>query len=124
MLRAFATLISGLLVTVAVQAALAAFVRWMAPGWRNSRTAASAFVTLGLGFLAGAAGGFVTAWLAAGNPLGHVLVLAIGVLLLAGVTAVQQRGRMPVALQLALVALTPLGVVVGGLLRLRMWGWF
>ena len=58
------------------------------------------------------------------SDLGHVLVLAIGVLLLAGVIAVQQRGRAPVTLQLALVALTPLGVVAGGLLRLRMWGWF
>lgn len=123
-LRAFATLLTGLLVTVVVQAALAAIVRSAVPGWKQAATAGAAFVGLGSAFVAGAAGGFVAAWMAAINPLGHVLVLAIGVLVIAGFAAVQQRNRQRVALQLAFVALMPLGVLAGGLLRLKLWGYF
>lgn len=123
-LRAFATLASGLLFILAVQAMLAALARLSVPSWRDSKSAGSALVTLGSAFLAGAAGGFCAAWMAATNPLGYVMVLAIAVLILAGLTAVQQRGRMPLALQLLLIALMPLGVLAGGLIRLRMWGWF
>lgn len=124
MLRAFATLLTGLLITVAVQAALAAIVRSVVPSWRQTATVGAAFVSLGSAFVAGAAGGFVTAWIAAINPLGHVLVLAIGVVVIAGFAAVQQRGRQRVSVQLALVALTPLGVLAGGLLRFKLWGYF
>jgi hypothetical protein len=124
MLRAFATLLAGLLITVVVQAALAAVVRSVAPSWKQTATAGAAFVDLGSAFVAGAAGGFVTAWMAAINPLGHVMVLAIGVLVMAGFAAVQQRNRQHMAVQLAFVALTPLGVFAGGLLRLKLWGFF
>jgi hypothetical protein len=126
-LHSFLALLAGLATTVAVQAALAALVRRAVPGWSDKAAAVtpgSAFVSLGSAFLAGAAGGFFGVWIAPGNPLGHALVLAIGVLLLAGASAVQQRGRLPVTLLLAQVAIAPLGVLAGGLLRLKMWGYF
>jgi len=80
------------------------------------------FVNLGYSFLAAAAGGYVTAWMALQNPLFHVLALAITVLLLAGLSALQQRGQQPVWYMLTLVALTPLGVFAGGLIRMRVLG--
>jgi len=73
-------------------------------------------------FIAAAAGGFITAWIANNNPLIHVLVLALVVLLLSALSAVQQRGQQPIAYQLALVALSPVGVLLGGLLRLKVTG--
>jgi hypothetical protein len=128
MAHSFLALLAGLAATVAVQAALAVLVRRAVPGWPGAAQAGSAFVGpfvyLGSAFLAGAAGGFVTAWAAQVELLAHVLVLAIGVLLLAATSAVQQRGRMPAAVLIGMVALTPLGAFAGGLVRLRMWGYF
>jgi hypothetical protein len=79
-------------------------------------------VNLGASFLAGAAGGYVTAWTAAANPLVHVLALALITLGLAALSALQVRGQQPVWYQLAQVALSPVGVFAGGLIRLRVLG--
>jgi hypothetical protein len=82
------------------------------------------FVNLGYSFLAAAAGGYVTAWLAAANPLYHVLALGIIVLALAALSAMQSKGKQPVWYQLTLIALSPIGVLAGGLVRLRVLGIF
>jgi hypothetical protein len=79
-------------------------------------------VNLGTSFLAAAAGGYVTAWLAAANPLYPVLTLGIVVLALAALSALQAKGKRAIAYELALVALTPIGVLAGGLVRLRVLG--
>jgi NADH:ubiquinone oxidoreductase subunit 6 (subunit J) len=83
-----------------------------------------AFVNLGYSFFAAAAGGLVTAWVSAENPLVHVLVLAVIVLAVAALSALQARGTQPVWFALAMVALTPVGVLAGGLVRLRVLGVF
>jgi len=44
------------------------------------------------------------------------------VLALAALSALQQRGQQPMAYMLALVAISPLGVLAGGLVRLRILG--
>jgi hypothetical protein len=51
-------------------------------------------------------------------------VLALGVILLAlsGLSILQKRGKQPIWFLLAQVAIAPLGVVVGGLVRLRVSG--
>ena len=72
--------------------------------------------------LAAAAGGYVTAWAAAANPLIHVLALGIVVLAIAALSVLQSKGEQPIWYQLTLVALTPLGVLAGGLVRLRVLG--
>jgi hypothetical protein len=64
----------------------------------------------------------VTTWAAAGNPMIQVLALALVVLLLAALSALQAKGKQPIWYQLALVAIAPLGVLAGGLLRLRVLG--
>jgi hypothetical protein len=83
---------------------------------------ASAFVQLGASFLAAAAGGYITALAAVANPLVHVLALGMVVLALAALSAMQSRGKQPIWYQLAHVAISPLGVLAGGLLRLRVLG--
>jgi hypothetical protein len=80
------------------------------------------FVNLGYSFLAAAAGGYVTALLAAANPLYHVLALGIIVLALAALSAMQSKGKQPIWYQLTLIALTPIGVLAGGLVRPRVIG--
>jgi hypothetical protein len=71
-------------------------------GWGLARV----FVNLGSSFLAAAAGGYVTSWIAAANPLIHVLALGIVVLGLAALSALQEaRGTRPVGYQLAQVAI-------------------
>jgi hypothetical protein len=51
-----------------------------------------------------------------------VLALGIIVLALAALSALQSKGKQPIWYQLALVALTPIGVLAGGLVRLRVVG--
>lgn len=82
------------------------------------------FVAVGYSFLAAAGGGCVTAWIAAIHPLEHVLVLGIVVLLLSAMSAMLSKGGQPTWYQLTLVAIMPLGVLAGGLLRLRILGIF
>jgi hypothetical protein len=109
----------------ALVAAITVLLRKLTPGWVSRKGAPKPgyiFVNLGYSFLAAAAGGYVTAWIAVHNPLIHVLALAIIVLLLAALSALQQRGDQRVWYMLALVALTPLGVLAGGLVRLRVLG--
>lgn len=127
-LRAFLSLSSGLITLLLLAAAIDALLEKFAPSWtdeavqNSTPTSGYVFVNLGYSFLAAAAGGYVAAWIAAHNPLIHVLALAIIVLLLAALSAIQQRGKLPIWYLLILVALTPLGVLAGGLVRLRILG--
>lgn len=123
--RTFLALAAGFAVMALLVAAVTALLARLVPGWerqQGSPRSAYAFVTLGASFLSAAAGGYVTAWMAAANPLVHVLVLGIVVLALAALSVLQQKGKQPIAYQLALVALSPLGVLAGGLVRLRVLG--
>jgi predicted methyltransferase len=150
-LHTFLALVAGFAVTILLAMGLTALVARLAPGWRDTRSGpsklrspaddlclagckpgalagelrpggwgpAGIFVNLGSSFLAAAAGGYVTAWVAAANPLIHVGVV---VLALSALSALQERGRQPVGYQLAQVAISPIGVLAGGLVRLRMLG--
>ena len=139
-LHAFLALAAGFAVTVLLAMGLAALVARLAPGWAETRSGprklrsraddlcpaewgpACIFANLGSSFLAAAAGGYVTAWIAAANPLIHVLALGMVVLALAALSALQERGTRPVGYQLAQVAISPIGVLAGGLVRLRVLG--
>jgi hypothetical protein len=52
----------------------------------------------------------------------HVLVLGMVVLAMGALSALQERGKQPVWYALTLLALMPLGVLAGGLVRLRVLG--
>jgi len=123
--HAFLALLAGFATVALLMAAVTALLRKIAVSWTGIPRHPGAgyiFVNLGYSFLAAAAGGYVTAWLAENNPLLHVLVLAITVLLLAAISVVPQRGRQPIWYLLMLVAFTPLGALGGGLIRLRVLG--
>ena len=124
-LHAFLALAAGFATMAALIAIVTALLRKLTPDWADAAGVpkpAYVFVNLGFSFLAAAAGGCVTAWIAEHDPLIHVLALAITVLLLAALSALQQRGRQPVWYLLTLVVIAPLGVFVGGLIRLRATG--
>jgi hypothetical protein len=124
-LHAFLALAAGFLTMAVLVASLTALLARLTPSWvgeQGKPQPGYIFVNLGYSFLAAAAGGYVTALLAAANPLFHVLALGIIVLALAALSALQTKGKQPVWYQLTLVALTPLGVLAGGLVRLRVMG--
>jgi hypothetical protein len=124
-LHAFLALAAGFLTMAVLVAALTALLARLTPSWvgeQGKPQPGYIFVNLGYSFLAAAVGGYVTALLAAANPLYHVLALGIIVLALAALTALQSRGKQPIWYQLMLVALTPIGVLAGGLVRLRVIG--
>jgi len=124
-LHAFFALVSGFAVMALLVIVLTALVTRLVPSWvavDGKPQGGYIFVNLGYSFLAAAAGGYVTAWAAAANPLIHVLALGIVVLALSALSAMQSRGKQPISYQLALVAISPLGVLAGGLLRLRVLG--
>jgi hypothetical protein len=124
-LHAFLALVAGFATMAVLIAIVTVLLRKLTPDWAAPSPTpqpAYVFVNLGYSFVAAAAGGYVTAWIAQRNPLIHVLALAIAVLLLAALSSLQQRGQQPVWYLLALVALTPIGVLAGGLVRLRVLG--
>ena len=125
MVHAFLALLAGFATMAVVVMILTALLMRLVPEWAVAEgrpRPAYVFVNLGYSFLAAAAGGYVTAWLAAGNPLVLVLVLGIVVLAMGGLSALQARGKQPVWYALTLLAISPLGVLAGGLVRLRVMG--
>jgi hypothetical protein len=125
MIRAFLALLAGFATMAVLVMVLTALVSWLAPEWAGAEGEPNpgyAFVNLGYSFLSAVAGGYMTAWASAANPMLHVLVLGIVVLAMAALSALQGRGKQPVWYALALLALMPLGVLAGGLVRLRVLG--
>ncbi|HMD76642.1 MAG TPA: hypothetical protein VKG86_04625 [Terracidiphilus sp.] len=124
-LHAFLALLAGFATMALLVVALTALLTRLMPRWvgeQGEPQPGYVFVNLGYSFLAAAVGGYVTAWAAAANPLVHVLALGIVVLALAALSALHSRGKQPIWYVLALVAITPLGVLAGGLVRLRVVG--
>lgn len=124
-LHAFLALLAGFATMTLVVIAVTAALTKLAPAWsRNEGRPKPLYVLVNLSytFAASAAGGYITAWAARENSLADVLALAVVVLVLGALSALQMRGRQPVWFQLAQVAISPLGVMAGGLLRLRITG--
>jgi hypothetical protein len=124
-LRTFLALAAGFVTMALLVMVITALLTKLTPGWVGDAghpRVAYIFVNLGYSFLAAATGGYVTAWAAAANPLIHVLALGIVVLAMAALSVLQSKGEQPIWYQLTLVALTPLGVLAGGLVRLRVLG--
>lgn len=125
MVHAFVALVAGFATMAVLVAAMTALLTRTVPSWTGAEGKPQPgyiFVNLGYSLLAAAAGGYVTAWASRGNPLVLVLGLGIIVLALAALSALQSRGKQPIWYQLSLVAITPLGVLAGGLIRLRVLG--
>ena len=124
-LHAFLALLAGFATMALLVIVVTALLAKLTPGWvgeEGKPNPAYVFVNLGYSFVAAAAGGYVTAWAAAANPLIHVLALGIVVLILSALSALQSRGKQRVWYALTLLAVTPMGVLAGGLVRLRVLG--
>jgi hypothetical protein len=124
-LHGFLALLAGFATMAILVVLVTALLTRLAPDWVGEQTKPRlgyVFVNLGYSFLAAAAGGYVTSLAASGNLLVHVLALAIAVLILSALSALQMRGKQPIAYQLALVAISPMGIMTGGLVRLRLLG--
>lgn len=125
MLRTFLALLAGFLTTAVLVGALTALLARFAPKWAgeqpNPRPGYAA-LNIVYSFLAALAGGYVTAIMPSANPLILVLALAIIVLVLGALSALQSRGKQPVWYAITLVAITPAGVMAGGMLRLWILG--
>ncbi|HKF48136.1 MAG TPA: hypothetical protein VKB38_12315 [Terracidiphilus sp.] len=125
MMLVFWGLLAGFVTILLLTAGFTLAVRRYAAGWigppgRPSR--GYVLSNFGFSFAASAAGGYVSAWIAQSNPLGGTLALAIIVLVMAAVSALEQRGKQPVAFHVAMVAIGPVGVLLGGLIRLQVMG--
>ena len=123
--HAFLALLAGFVTISVLVGALAVLTNALAPSWAaetGTLSAGYAFVNLAGSFAAAACGGYVTAWMAPATPMQHVLALSIIVLALSALTALQSRGKLPVWYLLVLLAISPVGVVAGGLIRLRVIG--
>jgi len=125
MVRTFLALLAGFLTMAVLVGALTALLARFAPQWAgeqgNPRPAYIA-VNIGYSFLAALAGGYVTALMPSANPLILVLALAVIVLVLAALSALQLRGKQPVWYAITLIAIAPVGVMAGGFLRMRILG--
>src|SRR5579872_2496177 len=127
MLRAFEALGGGFVITLLLNLAVEGLLKKFAPDWTTSNSklsAGSTVANLGSSFLAAAAGGYCAAWIVTTNPMPYILTLGITLLVLAAIAALQERGKQPVAYLLASVAVSPLGALAGGLVRLRVEGIF
>jgi hypothetical protein len=125
--HSFLALLAGFAAMAALITVSTAALTRLARGWigadAHPRTG-YVFINLGYSLVAAMLGGYVTTWIARAHALTHTLTLALIVLLLGALSALQQRGRQPVWYQLLLVAVMPAGVLAGGLLRLRVTGSF
>jgi len=124
-LHAFLALTAGFATMAFLVIVVTALLTRLTPSWvgqEGKPKPAYIFVNLGYSFIAAAAGGYVTAWASVANPLIHVLALGIVVLAMSALSALQSRGKQPVWYALTLLAVTPLGVLAGGLVRLRVLG--
>jgi len=111
--RAFLALVAGFLSMAILVGVITAGLMKLSPQWvgvTGHPRPAYVLVNLAYSLLAVMSRGYVTAWTAAGNPWKYVLVLAIIVLLLGALSALQQRGMRPIWYQLLLMLITPAGV--------------
>ena len=125
MLHGFLALLAGFATMAIVVMSVTAILQKAAPAWVSMAgrpRPVYVAVNLGYSFVAAATGGYIAAWIASGNPLRTVLSLAIVVLILGAISALQAKGKQPLWYQLSLLIISPFGVVVGGLVRLKVMG--
>lgn len=79
-------------------------------------------VNVGIGLVCSVLGGYVTARFAQGSLLAHALMLALAVLLLGALSALQMKGKQPIFYLLIQAIIPPLAVLCGALLRLHQLG--
>jgi hypothetical protein len=124
-LQGILALLAGFAVMTVPVVALTVWLTRSAPNWvgpTGRPRPAYMLVNAAYSVAAAVAGGYVTAMIASENPLRYTLGLAIVVLGMSAISALEGRGRQPLRYRVALIVLMPVGVVLGGLLRLHVMG--
>jgi hypothetical protein len=125
--RSFEALLAGLAGILLLVGLVRSLVIRFVPDWAGQGAdpgPGGMLVQLGATFLSSAAGGCLTAWVSPADPLRHVFVLGLVVLVLGALSVREARQKVSIGFRLALIAIAPLGVVAGGLARLRILGVF
>jgi hypothetical protein len=123
--HSFLALVAGFITIVGLMGITTALLKRIAPDVMRDEAPPNHFimaVNVGTGLVCSLLGGYVTARYAQENPLIHALMLALVILLLSAVSAVQMKNKQPVYYLLVLTIVPPLAVLCGGLLRLRQLG--
>ena len=124
-LHSFLALLAGFAVMAVLVIVVTVILQKAAPAWVGAEgrpRPGYVAVNLCYSLLAAAAGGYVAALIGNRDALRIVLGLGIAVLVLGAISALQTRGKQPLWYQIALMIVSPLGVVAGGLVRLRAVG--
>jgi small-conductance mechanosensitive channel len=123
--HSFLAILAGFITIVGLMGIAAALLKRLAPDLTREDASPDPLilaVNVGLTLIFSLLGGYVTARFAQSNPLIHTLMLAFAVLLLSALSAMQMKARHPAYYLLVLIAIPPLAVLCGGLLRLHQLG--
>jgi hypothetical protein len=123
--HSFLAILAGFVIIVGLTGIATLFLRQMMPSLARIGTKPDAFamiVNIGLGLIFSMLGGYVTARYSRGNPIAHAFMLAIVVLLLGAISAVQMKSKQPVYYLILSAVIPPLSVLAGGLLWLHQTG--
>jgi hypothetical protein len=125
LVNGFLALLIGFVNMVVPVFMITGFLQSRVPEWvgeEGSPRPAYVAVNLFYSFLAAVGGGFVTALIAHQNALDTALALAIVILVLGTLSTLQAKVRPPLWYQVPLLIVSPLGVIAGGLLRIKFLG--
>ncbi len=120
MVRSFLAIAAGFLLIAILTAIATAISRRLlrdSTTGREGPSRASMVLDLVVSVIFGAAGGVVTAFLAPSRPLVHALLLALAVLVISALAAFELRHTHSAFYQAAVLALTPMATLGGGILE-------
>lgn len=121
----FVAMLAGVVITVGVVSAVSVLLPRLAPARAESDGSPRRpllVVYVCVSFLAASVGGYVASWIATDNPLNTALALAIVMLVLGGVGTLESRQKYPMWYLILLLIVTPIGVVAGGFIRVKVLG--
>lgn len=124
--HSFLAILAGFITVIGMMGIATALLKRFAPELTREDAPQDLFIMavhVGIGLCSGLAGGYITARYTHGNPLVHALVLAIAVLLMSALSALQMKGKQPIYYLLILSIIPSLAVLAGGVLRLRQLGY-
>ena len=121
----FVAMLAGFTITAGLTSAVSVLLPKLVPAWAGRdgsprRPLLVAYV--GVSFVAASVGGYVAALIAADYPLATALALGIVTLVLGGVGTLQSGEKYPLWYLILLLIVTPIGVVAGGLIRMKALG--
>ena len=123
--HSFLAILAGFITIIGLMGIATALFKRIAPHLTRDDAPPDPFVmavNVGIGLVCSILGGYVTARYAQGKPLVHALMLALAVLLLSALSALQMKAKQPVYYLLVVTVIPPLAVLCGGLLRLHQIG--